>query len=89
MYILYTVLTLAFLGIGVLFYLYISAKRKLSEYKTAIWILTGRLKRNCKFADKNDAPKVTNYIKETFEIMLVYIPDSEKEELKTLFYAEK
>ncbi len=87
MYKFYVLLTLAFLVIGILIYLYISAKKKLSEYKTAVWIFTGRLKRHNKMSKEWDV--VNNYIKETFEVMLAYIPDSEKEELKTLFYAEK
>ena len=70
-----------------MFYLYISTKKKLSEYKTAVWIFTGRLKRHKKISKEWEV--INNYIEETFEVMLAYIPDSEKKELKTLFYAEK
>ncbi len=80
----------SFFVICFLFYRLSSAKNKLEEYKTAVWILTGRLKRHRKLAKEFDGVDVVeNYIKDIFETMLAYIPDSEKQELKTLFYAEK
>lgn len=84
------VLIFMFLLMCILFYLFASAKKKLSEYRTAVWILTGRLKRHRKSSEKVvGGDVVVNYIKDIFEIMLAYIPESEQEELRTLFYAEK